>query len=98
MHGAIAEKPWMAIPKQIAIITMRLLNKIKCSRLCALDPGNPCRDDGVTQTLVYNGERFGMKMPLWTLQRPVYKCFGYGLAPATLERCCLHSHAGAWER
>ncbi|MFZ2405826.1 MAG: hypothetical protein WAW41_11860, partial [Methylobacter sp.] len=60
MHGAIAEKSWMAIPKQIAIITIGLPNKIKCSRPCVLDPGNPCRDDGVTQTLVYNDERLSV--------------------------------------
>jgi hypothetical protein len=31
-----------------------------CSTSCILavvDPGNPCRDDGVSQTLVYNDER-----------------------------------------
>ncbi len=27
------------------------------SHPCALDPGNPCRDDGVIQALVYNDER-----------------------------------------
>jgi len=25
-----------------------------------LDPGNPCRDDGVTQTLVYNDESWNL--------------------------------------
>jgi hypothetical protein len=33
---------------------------LRCSTSCILavvDPGIPCRDDGVTQTLVYNDER-----------------------------------------
>jgi hypothetical protein len=57
MHGAVAEKPWMAIPKQTASITRELLSKIKRSHPCALDSGNPCRNDGVLQALVYKDER-----------------------------------------
>ncbi len=30
------------------------------SHPCALDPGNPCRDDGVSQTLVYNEESWSL--------------------------------------
>ncbi len=47
------QKPWMAIAKQTVSINRELLNKIEHSHPCALDSGNPCRNDGVTQTLVY---------------------------------------------
>ncbi|HEY8036292.1 MAG TPA: hypothetical protein VIF37_11990 [Methylobacter sp.] len=38
---------------------------LRCSTSCILavvDPGNPCRDDGVSQTFVCKDERSGMAM------------------------------------
>jgi len=51
------QKPWMAIPKQAQVRYKELLNEINRSHPCALDSGNPCRNDGLPQTLVYNDER-----------------------------------------
>ncbi|MDP1772680.1 MAG: hypothetical protein Q8L15_10380 [Methylobacter sp.] len=42
-----------------------LLNKITRSHPCALGSGNPCRNDGLPQTLVYNNESSGLGMLSW---------------------------------
>jgi hypothetical protein len=54
----------------------------------ALDSGIPAgmTSFGYSHRLVYNDERSGVGIPPVTLQRH-----------ATLERCRMNSHAGAWE-
>jgi len=60
-----------------ASVTWRLLNKIKCSHPCALDPGNPCRDDGIPQALVYKDESSSLGTQSWKLQLPESRSWSF---------------------
>ncbi|MGZ5576232.1 MAG: hypothetical protein ACXWFG_10420 [Methylobacter sp.] len=43
--GAVAEKPWMAMSKLAVSLATRELPNDEHSHPCALDSGNPCRND-----------------------------------------------------
>jgi len=54
------------------------------SHPCALDPGNPCRDDGVSQALVYNDECSGVGTQAEPLQRFGTQSVHHGIPTETV--------------
>jgi hypothetical protein len=51
------QMPWMAKLDFSVFLVVRKHVWACCSHPCVLDPGNPCRDDGVSQALVYHDQR-----------------------------------------
>ncbi len=61
------------------VLHRELPNKINRSHPCALDSGNPCRNDGLPQTRVYNDDSWNLEASVFLNLMAVTRCVGTGL-------------------
>ncbi len=65
------QMPWMAKLDFSVFLVIRKHVWACYSHPCVLDPGNPCRDDGVSQALVHNDQYKAVRQIICRVDSPL---------------------------